>query len=70
MLHESQLLYTDRSELYACIAILGVEYTINLGGPEIDGYLSWLVEHDNISPLYPNGGIYPSHDHKSKNKER
>jgi hypothetical protein len=39
-------------EYYAVIAILGVEYTINLGGPELDGYLCWLQENDNKSYLY------------------
>lgn len=53
ILNEYTLLYTSHQELYAVIAILGVEYTINLCGPEIDGYIGWLEEHEHGSPLYP-----------------
>lgn len=51
-LHEFDLLYTPWQELFAIIVILGVEYTINLGGPEIDGYERWLRENDHQSHLY------------------
>ena len=51
-LHEFDLLYTRDQELFAVICVLGVEYTINLGGPEIEGYLKWLEENDYESPLY------------------
>lgn len=43
---------SNTGEYYAVIAILGVEYTINLGGPELDGYLCWLKENNNQSYLY------------------
>lgn len=52
ILHEYDFLVTDEGEWYFVIAILGVEYSINLGGPEIEGYEKWLVEHDGASPLY------------------
>jgi hypothetical protein len=55
VIYEFTPLYTPTQELYAIIAIFGVEYTINLGGPEIDGYERWLVENNYISPLYPFG---------------
>jgi hypothetical protein len=55
ILHEFNTLYTDHQELYVVVIILGVEYTINLGGPEIDGYEKWLKEHGYMSPLYPKG---------------
>lgn len=42
----------DNSEFYFVIAIFGVEYAINLGGNCMDGYESWLEQHDNKSPLY------------------
>jgi len=32
--------------------IFGVKYTINLGGPELDGFLQWLKENNDRSPLY------------------
>lgn len=53
VLHEFDTLYTQQGELYVVVAILGVEYAINLGGPEIDGYVRWLEEHGYRSPLYP-----------------
>ena len=57
VLHEFDTLYTRDQELYAVVAILGVEYAINLGGPEIEGYVKWLKENEYRSPLYPEGGI-------------
>ncbi len=53
ILHEYTLLYTESNELYFVIAILGTEFAINLGGPEIDGYQSRLSRTENKSPLYP-----------------
>ncbi len=55
ILHEYTLLYTETRELYAVVCIMGVEYTINMGGPEIEGYLAWLKENNGLSPLYPDG---------------
>jgi len=51
-LHEYTLLYTEAKELYLILAIFGIEYAINLGGPEISGYVAWLEQHENTSPLY------------------
>jgi hypothetical protein len=53
--HEYTLLYTDDQEIYFVIALFGIQYTINLGGPEIDGFQRWLNSHNNESPLYPKG---------------
>jgi len=52
VLHEYNLLYTDSYELYLVVVILGIEYVLNIGGPEIDGYLAWLKQHSFKSPLY------------------
>jgi hypothetical protein len=52
VLHEYTLLYTESSELYLVVAILGIEYVTNMGGPEIDGYIEWLKQHSFKSPLY------------------
>jgi HNH endonuclease len=59
VLHEWDILFIpsaqgDESvgEFYATIAILGIEYAINLGGPELDSYLQWLKDKDNQSYLY------------------
>jgi len=52
VLHEWTFLYTDPKEMYFVIAILGVEYAMNVGGPDIDGYGSWLRQNQGQSPLY------------------
>lgn len=38
-------------EIYFVMAIMGIEYAINLAGPNIEGYYDWLKTHNNISPL-------------------
>jgi hypothetical protein len=50
--HEFDLLVTRNQEWFFVFALFGVEFTINLGGPEIDGYLAWLDENGGRSPLY------------------
>jgi len=55
VLHEWSFLYTQQRELYFVLSLFGVEYAVNLGGPEIDGYKSWLDEHNGRSLLYPAG---------------
>ena len=52
VLHEFDILATAGDEYFVVIAIFGVEYAINLGGPELGGYHAWLRSHDNKSPLY------------------
>jgi len=52
--HAYTLLYTG--ELYFVIALFGIQYTINLGGPELDGFYRWLGENGHQSPLYPAEG--------------
>jgi hypothetical protein len=52
VLHEYTLLYTEAQELYLVLAIFGVEYTLNMGVPDISRYLEWLRQHGNKSPLY------------------
>jgi uncharacterized protein (DUF736 family) len=51
-LFEYNIFMTDESEYYFVLILKGIEYSINLGGPEIAGYLNWLHENDNKSPLY------------------
>ncbi len=50
--HEFDFLITADSEWYFVFVLFGLELTINMGGPEIDGYLAWLRDHDDASPLY------------------
>lgn len=38
--------------LYFVVALYGIEFAINMAGPEIDGYKKWLIAHNNVSPLY------------------
>jgi hypothetical protein len=52
VLHEWDFLNTDTGEMYLVLAIFGMEYVINLGGPDVDGYSAWLQTHDDQSPLY------------------
>lgn len=53
--HEFTLLYTPKKEMYFVIALFGTQYTINLGGPDLEGFSDWLVENNNASPLYLTG---------------
>lgn len=59
IVHEFDFLVTDQSEWFFVLAIFGVEFTINLGGPEISGYRRWLEQTGGLSPLYRDryGGI-------------
>lgn len=64
VIHESDFLFPSfnstnlsdseyvTSELYFIIILWGIEFTINMGGPELEGYEVWLRENNNISPLY------------------
>lgn len=50
--HEYDFLHTCHGEFYFVLALYGVELTINLGDPCIEGYQAWLNENNNASPLY------------------
>lgn len=52
IVHESDFLMTPWGEWFHVVAIFGLEFTINLGGPEIGGYRRWLDENGGASPLY------------------
>lgn len=68
VLHETDFLlipinqtdtYKNQDEIltyaYFIVALFGIEFAINIAGPEEDGlkpYQDWLKEHNNISPLY------------------
>jgi len=41
--------------LYFVVALFGIQYSINLGGPEIEGFQQWLIDNNHQSPLYPDG---------------
>jgi hypothetical protein len=52
LVHENDILVTDEGEWYFILAVFGIEFSINYGGPEIDGYELWLKQHNYVSPLY------------------
>lgn len=52
VVHEFDLLQTETNEWYFVLALFGMEFVINLGGPSIEGYEKWLSEHGSASPLY------------------
>lgn len=52
ILHEWMIHHIPESEYYVIVAIFGVEYAINLGGPELEGYQQWLKDNNSASPLY------------------
>lgn len=39
-----------RETLFA-FCLYGIEFVINVGGPSIEGYKQWLIDHNNISPM-------------------
>ena len=49
---ESDFLFLGNGEVYFVIAMHGIEYAINMGGPDIDGYEDWLENNNQRSPLY------------------
>lgn len=54
-IYETDLLLTPSGEGYVVICLFGVEHTINLAAPSIDGYRAWLAANAGRSPLYPDG---------------
>jgi len=51
ILHEQDLVYLQEEQLYFVLILFGIEYAINLTNPEINGYLDWLSQNDNRSPI-------------------
>jgi hypothetical protein len=52
MIYEYNVFTTRRNKFYFVLILLGIEYVINIGGPDIEGYEEWLQENENRSPLY------------------
>jgi len=50
--HESDFVHTPELEFYFVLGLFGMEMAINIAGPQIDGYLLWLENNDNVSPFY------------------
>ena len=51
VLHEFDFLWTKELECYFVLAIMGIEYAINVGGPSIESYTTWLQENNHQSTL-------------------
>jgi len=51
ILHELDFIHIDGKILYFILVIMGIEYSINLGGSEIEYYQKWLVENNGDSPI-------------------
>ncbi|PSB25828.1 HNH endonuclease [Stenomitos frigidus] len=52
VVYEYDLLFTPHQEGYLILALFGIELAINIGGPDVDGYIAWLTENNKASPLY------------------
>lgn len=60
VVHESEFLVTSQGEWYFILVLFGLEFTINLGGPHVDGYLHWLKDNPGKTPLYSGkNSVYP-----------
>ncbi|AZQ57294.1 HNH endonuclease [Maribacter sp. MJ134] len=55
MVFECDFLATQAGEMYFVIAFKGIEFVLNMAGSSIEGYENWLIENNNISPLYAKG---------------
>ncbi len=52
VVHESDFLVTPLGEWYFVLALFGLEFAINIGGPEVAGYEKWISENNHASILY------------------
>ena len=52
---EFDFLYTDAPELYFLLAVMGLQFVLNMGGAELGGYHAGCDANPGKSPLYPNG---------------
>ncbi len=54
ILHEMDIIYTESFEIFLVIAILGLEFAINLANPSIGTYQTWLIKNNFQSKLDKN----------------
>ena len=52
VLHEWDILMTEKQEYYAVVVLFGVEFALNLGGRTLQGYHEWIRKNDGRSFLY------------------
>lgn len=51
ILHELDFLYIDNKFMFFILVIMGIEFVINLGGPEIETYIEWITKNNGVSPV-------------------
>lgn len=51
IMHELDFLMIALDDIYFILVIMGIEYVINLNGPTIESYESWLKLNNHISPI-------------------
>lgn len=49
--HEWRFLSIEEGELYFILVLFGIEYAINVGGPDTEGYRRWLSAHEQTPAL-------------------
>ncbi|ETZ19149.1 hypothetical protein N824_10425 [Pedobacter sp. V48] len=49
---ECDFLSTKFNEMYFVLAYKGIELVLNMAGSSLEGYIKWLEENNNLSPLY------------------
>lgn len=58
MVFECDYLATELFELYFVIAFKGIEFVLNMAGSCVDGYIDWLKQNKDKSPLYRAGANF------------
>lgn len=58
MVFECDFFSTKKIELYFVIAFKGFEFVLNMAGSSIEGFIEWLNDNNNISPLYRKGSNF------------
>lgn len=66
VLHEWTILCTENYEFVFVIAIMGIEYALNIFDPKIESYKEWIVKNGGISPLDDEREIIASESFKWK----
>jgi hypothetical protein len=54
--------HTRSPETYYSISLYGIEFVINVGGPNIEGFEKWLSENNQASPFLKFSGLHLSID--------
>jgi len=52
VLHEYDVLWTDKDEIFFVVCIHGAEFILNMGERDLSGILEWLRDNSYRSPLY------------------